>query len=263
MPKGSNLLPGLEPTGTAKRVWLWWSTGKDSAWTLHRLRSDPDVRVERLITTVTPRFGRVAIHGTRLEILQAQTEAVGLPLETIELPYPCSNADYLEVVAPVLRRAEAQSVDQMAFGDLFLEDVRQYREELLAEFDLEPVFPLWQSDTTELATEIVDSGVEAYVTSLDPGRVDRSLAGARFDGKLLDRLPGAVDPCGENGEFHTCVAGGPMMSCSLQLARGEVVAREGFVYADLLLENRDQVNEPESDEAMKAGQDQATHVADT
>jgi uncharacterized protein (TIGR00290 family) len=221
--------------GTPRRVWLWWSTGKDSAWALHRLRADPAVVVERLVTTVTPRFGRVAIHGTRLAVLEAQAETVGLPLERVELPWPCSNEAYEAAVAPAIRRAEEEGVHAMAFGDLFLEDVRAYREALLAGSPVAPLFPLWGSDTGALAGEMVAAGLTARITSLDPDRLDPALAGAPWDGDFLASLPEGVDPCGENGEFHTCVAHGPGFREALPLEPGEVVEREGFVYADLVL----------------------------
>ncbi|MCG8467669.1 MAG: ATP-binding protein [Gemmatimonadetes bacterium] len=214
-------------------AWVWWSTGKDSAWALKVLREAADVVVERLISTVTPAFSRVAIHGTRTALLEAQAEAVGLPLETIELPYPCSNADYERAVRPIVRAAAARGAT-MVFGDLFLEDVRQYRLDLLAESGVSSRFPLWGRDTEELAAEMLEAGVEAYVTSLDPSRLDRALVGRRFDRELLDRLPPDVDPCGERGEFHTCVTAGPMLETSLEVEVGEIVEREGFVYADLI-----------------------------
>ncbi len=218
-----------------KRVWLWWSTGKDSAWALHELQADSRIQVERLITTVTPHFGRVAIHGTRLEVLRAQAESVGLPLEIVELPFPCSNDAYLAAVAPVIRMAEVEAIDQMAFGDLFLEDIRAYRETLFSESSIEPCFPIWDEDTGLLSTKILASGIEAYITSLDPKRLAPELVGARYDNDFLSQLPDGVDPCGENGEFHTCVTDGPMLSRRIELARGEVVERSGFMYADFRL----------------------------
>lgn len=215
-----------------KRVWLWWSTGKDSAWALHKLGSDPGVRVERLVTTVTPKFDRVAIHGTRLEVLRAQADSVGLPLELVELPFPCSNDEYIRAVAPILRMAESESIDHMAFGDLLLEDVRAYRETLFVESSIEPVFPIWGEDTEALAAEMLASGVEAYITSLDPARLAAELVGARYDADFLSQLPPGVDPCGENGEFHTCVTSGPMFRNAIRLDPGEIVERSGFLYAD-------------------------------
>lgn len=221
-----------------KRVWLWWSSGKDSAWALHVLRQDPDVVVERLLTTVTRRFDRVAIHGTRVSILEAQSAGLGIPLRRIDLPFPCSNAEYEAAVAPVLREARGHGVDLMAFGDLFLEDVRSYREGLLNGSGIEPLFPIWGRDTAGLAREIVDAGVEAYLTCIDPTSLDPDLAGARYDHAFLDALPRDVDPCGERGEFHTVVAAGPMFRRRLEVRVGEVVERSGFVYADVVLEDR-------------------------
>ena len=219
-----------------RRVWLWWSSGKDSAWALQLLRQDPDVSVERLITTVTPTFGRVAIHGTRISVLEAQASAVGVPLQLIELPYPCSNAEYESALEPVLEEAAATDLDSMAFGDLFLEDVREHRERLLSRSGVDSLFPLWGLDTTKLSRQVIESGVEAYVVCLDPKHVDPENAGARFDPSFLGKLPESVDPCGERGEFHTCATSGPMFQRGLDVSVGEVVEREGFVYADLLLD---------------------------
>lgn len=222
-----------EVRGSRRRVRLWWSTGKDATWTLRALRADPEIVVDALVTTVTSAFDRVSIHGTRLEILEAQAASVGLPLRTIELPWPCSNAQYEAAVRVELREAVRDGVDAYASGDLHLEDVRDYRERLLEGTGLEAIFPIWGLDTGRLAREMVDAGVEARVTCLDPERLDRSLAGARYDTSFLDALPGDVDACGENGEFHTCVVAGPMMAAPLDVEVGDVVEREGFVYADL------------------------------
>lgn len=230
---------GLTPTGEGRalrRVWLWWSSGKDSAWALQLLRQDPEVSVERLITTVTPTFGRVAIHGTRVSVLEAQASAVGVPVQSIELPYPCTNAEYEAAVQPVLQEAAATELDSMAFGDLFLEDVREYRERLLSGTGVDSLFPLWGLDTVGLSRQMVESGVEAYVTCLDPTRVGREHAGARFDHVFLDNLPESVDPCGERGEFHTCATAGPMFEPDIAVSVGDIVERAGFVYADLLLD---------------------------
>jgi len=216
-------------------VWLWWSSGKDSAWALHLLRRDPDVSVERLITTVTPTFGRVAIHGTRVSVLEAQASEVGVPLQLIELPYPCTNAEYEAALQPVLEEAVATDLDAMAFGDLFLEDVREYRERFFSGIGVNLLFPLWGLDTRGLSRQMVESGVEAYVTCLDPKRIAPEYAGARFDHAFLDALPELVDPCAERGEFHTCATSGPVFERSLNVSVGEVVERDGFVWADLLL----------------------------
>jgi len=216
------------------RVWLWWSSGKDSAWSLHLLRQDPSLSVQRIITTVTPRFGRVAIHGTRIALLQAQAAAVGVPLQLVQLPYPCSNSQYEAAVQPVLEEAATAEMDHMAFGDIFLEDVRAYRERLLSGSGIEPLFPLWGMETARLSRLIVDSGVEAVVTCVDPQQLDRAFAGRSFDAAFLDSLPESVDACGENGEFHTFVTDGPMFGHGLKVQTGEVVEREGFVYADVI-----------------------------
>ncbi|MDT8369609.1 MAG: hypothetical protein RQ745_10415 [Longimicrobiales bacterium] len=224
-----------EPAHSSRRVRLWWSTGKDSAWALYTLRKTPGVEVVGLVTTVTPHFGRVAIHGTRLELLDAQARRTGLPVERIELPWPCSNRDYEAAVAPALARARSDGVTGMAFGDLFLSDVRDYRERLLEGSGIEPLFPLWGRDTAELAHEMVAGGLEAVITALDPGRVDRSLAGERWDPERIAALSPGVDPCGENGEFHTCVIDAPVFDAPLGVERGVEVEREGVVYRDLAL----------------------------
>lgn len=218
-------------------AWLWWSTGKDSAWSLHVLRASGGVEVTGLVTTVTPAFGRVAIHGTRVELLEAQAASAGLPLWVVELPHPCSNDAYEAAVAPLLSDAAGRGVRAMAFGDLHLEDVRAYREALLSGSGIDPVFPLWGLDTARLARTMIEAGVEARITSLDPERLDRELAGRPLDHDLLDRLPSGVDPCGEWGEFHTCVLAGPMLDGAIDAHPGEIVEREGFVYADLELED--------------------------
>jgi uncharacterized protein (TIGR00290 family) len=218
----------------ATPTWLWWSTGKDSAWALHVLRSDPAFTVTGLVTTVTPAFGRVAIHGTRLDLLRAQADAAGLPLHLVELPYPCDNAAYEAAVAPALEAATRRGVAAMAFGDLFLEDVRRYREKLLAGTPLRAEFPLWGRDTSALARAMIHGGLEAAITCLDPERMPRALAGRRFDEALLRALPEGVDPCGENGEFHTCAVAAPVFSRPLKTRRGDVVERDGLVYADLI-----------------------------
>ncbi|MEM7414429.1 MAG: ATP-binding protein [Gemmatimonadota bacterium] len=210
-------------------TWLWWSSGKDSAWALECL---PEVTA--LVTTVTPTFGRVAVHGTRIEILEAQAAAAGLPLLVAEVPYPCTNDDYEAAVRPIIERAREEDVRAMAFGDLFLEDVRAYRERLLVDSGIEPHFPLWGRDTTTLIEEMLSGGLQARIVSLDPSRVDPSWAGRLLDEELLASLGDGVDPCGENGEFHTCVIAGPMLDTPISVDLGEVVEREGFVYADLV-----------------------------
>lgn len=215
---------------------LSWSSGKDSAWSLHILRQDPSIEIVGLVTTVNAAFDRVAMHGVRRSILEAQANAAGLPLQVIDLPWPCSNEVYAQLMGDFVKLQVASGVEAMAFGDLFLEDIRAYRETQLAGTGLKPIFPLWQRPTDELAHAMIGGGLVTYVATVDPRRLDRSFAGRCFDTAFLADMPDGVDPCGENGEFHTCVAAGPMFSQALDLAVGDVVEREGFVFADLTLE---------------------------
>lgn len=215
-------------------TWLWWSTGKDSAWALSVLRERGN-DVTALVTTVTPTFGRVSIHGVRVAILDAQAREVGLPVHAVPLPYPCPNEAYVQAVRGLIERAGGEDVEAMAFGDLHLEDVRAYRVELLRNSGIQPVFPLWGTDTRRLARTMIDAGLAARVVCLDPERMPRDLAGAPFDMALLQALPPEVDPCGERGEFHTCVTAGPMFGSPLQLCSGESIERDGFVFTDLEL----------------------------
>lgn len=219
----------------AKRVLLAWSSGKDSAWALHVLRRDPGIEVCGLLTTVNAEFDRVAMHGTRRSVLEAQAAAAGLPLWAVPLPWPCSNAIYEERMAEACARAVAERIDAIAFGDLFLADVRAYRERQLAPTGLEPLFPLWEIPTDQLAREMIASGLRARVACLDPRKLPTEFAGREFDAELLNALPQDVDPCAERGEFHTCVYAGPMFTAPLPLETGEIVNRDGFVFADLLI----------------------------
>lgn len=219
-------------------TWLAWSSGKDSAWALHTLRRQGDYEVVGLLTTVNQQFDRVAMHGTRASILRAQAAAAGLPLLQVPLPWPCTNALYEEAMRVACAAAVAQGVQAMAFGDLFLEDVRRYRLDLMATTGLTPIFPLWERETRALVREMLAGGLRARLTCVDPRRLPRSFAGRELDAALLAELPPDVDPCAENGEFHTCVYAGPMFSAPLQLERGEVVERDGFIFADLLLSEK-------------------------
>lgn len=214
---------------------LSWSSGKDSAWALHVLRADPTVEVVGLVTTINAAFDRVAMHGVRREILEAQADAAGLPLHVIELPWPCSNDAYAKLMGDFVTAQVAGGVEAMAFGDLFLEDIRAYREEKMAGTGLKPLFPLWQIPTDQLARDMIAGGLRTYVATVDPRHLDKAFAGRLFDEALLADLPGSVDPCGENGEFHTCVSAGPMFAHALVIEPGEVVERDGFVFADLVL----------------------------
>jgi uncharacterized protein (TIGR00290 family) len=216
------------------RAWLAWSSGKDSAWTLHVLRQSSAVEVVGLLTTVNARHDRVAMHAVRRRLLEAQAEAAGLPLVTVEIPHPCSNAEYEAAMESAVRRALREGVTMMAFGDLFLEDVRQYRERMLANTGITPLFPIWGEETSALARHMIASGLRAHLTCVDPRVLPGRFAGRAFDAALLDELPSGVDPCGERGEFHSFAWDGPMFRHPVPVQVGEVVEREGFVFADLL-----------------------------
>jgi uncharacterized protein (TIGR00290 family) len=215
-----------------KRVLLSWSSGKDSAWTLHVLRRDPAIELCGLITTLNAEFDRVAMHGVRRAVLEAQAAAAGLPLWIVPLPWPCSNEIYEQRMAELCQRAIHEKVEAVAFGDLFLEDVRAYRERQLAPTGLEPLFPLWQIPTDALAREMIAGGLRARLSCVDPKKLPATFAGREFDLDLLRDLPPGTDPCGERGEFHTCVYAGPMFSAPLPIATGEIVTRDGFSFAD-------------------------------
>ena len=218
-----------------KRFLLSWSSGKDSAWALHVLRRDPAIQVCGLLTTINAGFQRVAMHGTRYSVLEAQARAAGLPLWPVPLPWPCSNETYENRMGEVCARAVAEHVEGVAFGDLYLEDVRAYREKQLAPMGLEPLFPLWGIPTAELAREMIAGGLRARLTCVDPRALPAAFAGRKFDEALLRDLPPSVDPCAERGEFHTCACAGPMFTEPLSLVPGEVVSRDGFVFADFEL----------------------------
>ena len=215
-----------------KRVLLSWSSGKDSAWTLHALRQQPEIEVAGLLTTVNSEFDRVAMHSTRRSVLEAQAEAAGLPLWAVPLPWPCSNEIYETRMAEACQQALNEGVNAIAFGDLFLADVRAYREEKLKPTGLEPLFPLWKIPTDELARTMIAGGLRARVVCVDPKKLPLSFAGREFDEAFLADLPPGTDPCAERGEFHTCVYAGPMFKAPINLRAGEVVERDGFVFAD-------------------------------
>lgn len=217
-----------------KRVLLSWSSGKDSAWTLHVLRQDASVEVVGLLTTVNETHNRVAMHGVRREILEAQARAVGLPLHVIPLPWPCSNEIYEARMRRALEEALARGVTHAAFGDLFLEDIRAYREKQMAGSGLGLLFPIWGEPTGALSRRMVASGLEAVLTCVDPKQLSPSFVGRRYDPALLDELPPTVDPCGEKGEFHTCVLNGPGFREPVRARVGDIVERDGFAFADVI-----------------------------
>jgi uncharacterized protein (TIGR00290 family) len=211
-----------------------WSSGKDSAWALHEVRRAGDVDIVGALTTVTSAFGRVSVHGLREELLLAQLDACGLPPTIVRIPYPCPNEIYEREMAGAMARALGQGITHVVFGDLFLEDVRTYREQRLAPIGMTPLFPLWGRPTDGLARDMIDAGVEAYLVAADLKRLPARFAGRRLDRALLEDLPAGIDPCGENGEFHTFVAAGPMLSRAVRVTRGETVERDGMAYADFL-----------------------------
>lgn len=212
---------------------LAWSSGKDSAWTLHVLRSQ-GIEVSALLTTLNQAADRVAMHGVRRTVLESQAVAAGVPLWQVPLPWPCTNDDYEARMADACRRAVAEGFDTIAFGDLFLADIRTYRERQLAGSGLTPIFPLWQIPTAQLARDMIGSGLRARLSCVDSRQLDAAFAGREFDVALLADLPASVDPCGENGEFHTCVYDGPMFGTPIALESGEVRNVDGFVYTDLI-----------------------------
>jgi len=212
-----------------------WSSGKDSAFALHEARRAGEVDIVGALTTVTETFGRVSIHGVRQEILQAQCEAAGLPQIIVPIPYPCPNEIYEARMGEAVARAVGDGITHMIFGDLYLADIRAYREQKLAGTGITPLFPLWQRPTDELAREMIASGLEAYVATVDVKKMPAAFAGRAFDTQLLAELPAGVDPCGENGEFHTCVVAGPMFARKLPVMTGERVERDGYAYCDLVL----------------------------
>ncbi len=222
---------------TARRkALIAWSSGKDSAWALHEMRRAGDCEVVGALTTVTETFGRVSMHGVREELLMAQLAAAELPATIVRIPFPCPNEIYEARMAAALAEAKQAGITQVVFGDLFLEDVRAYREQKLAGTGIAAVFPLWGRPTAALAREMMAAGVETHLTCIDLKQLSRDFAGRRFDHALLAELPPGADPCGENGEFHSFVAAGPMLSRRIPVVVGETVEREGFAYADLLLD---------------------------
>ena len=223
---------GVRYDACMKRVLVSWSSGKDSAWTLHLLRQTDDYEIVGLLTTVNTELDRVAMHGTRRSVLEAQAKAAGLPLWAVPLPWPCSNETYEKRMREVCDRAVGAGVKAIAFGDLFLRDIRAYRDAQLQPTGLEPLFPLWEQPTAALAREMIAGGLRAKLTCVNTKQLPSSFVAREFNAALLSELPFGIDPCGERGEFHTCVYAGPMFTEAISLQPGEVVTREGFAYAD-------------------------------
>ena len=217
------------------RALISWSSGKDSAWAFHQVRRDDALDIVGVLTTVTQPYGRVSMHGVRESVLAQQVKRIGLPLFPVYLPAPCSNETYQARMAEVLGALREGGTTHVVFGDLFLEDVRAYREAQMKAAGMTPVFPLWHRDTAQLAREMLAHGLEATITVVDPRQLDPAFAGRSYDATFLDDLPEGVDPCGERGEFHTVVTDGPMFDSPIPVAVGDVVEREEFVFADVVL----------------------------
>jgi uncharacterized protein (TIGR00290 family) len=215
------------------KILVSWSSGKDSAWMLHVLKQDRAVHIGGLLTTMNEQFDRVAMHAVRRRLLESQADAAGVPLRTVPLPWPCTNEEYEARMRTAVAQAVAEGFTHVAFGDLFLEDVRKYREEKLAGTGLTPLFPIWGIPTDELAAQMVAGGLRSVLTCVNPKHLDRSFAGRQFDRSLLQDLPSGVDKCGERGEFHSFAWDGPMFSRPVPITVGEVVDRDGFVFADV------------------------------
>jgi uncharacterized protein (TIGR00290 family) len=218
-----------------KRTLLSWSSGKDSAWSLHILRQQNEYEIVGLLTTFNRAANRVAMHGVRRSLVEAQAKAAGIPLWDVDLPWPCSNADYECIMKERCKDAVDAGIECIAFGDLFLIDIRAYREKQLENSGLQPIFPVWGMPTRELARCMIKSSVRAKLTCVDPKLLATEFVGREFDEQLLSELPPDIDPCGENGEFHTFVYAGPMFQHDLSVELGEIVSRDGFAFADLSL----------------------------
>ena len=220
------------------KAWLSWSSGKDSAWSLHVVRERCELEVVGLLTTVNRTHRRVAMHAVRESLLEAQAAAANLPLITVPIPSPCINDEYESAMAAAIGRAQSEGVTHIVFGDLFLEDIRRYREEKLSKSKIVPVFPLWGIPTHRLAEEMLAGGLRALITCVDPQKLDKSFAGREWNTELLIDLPDSVDPCGENGEFHTFAFAGPMFRNSIDVRGREISERDGFWFADFVPERQ-------------------------
>jgi uncharacterized protein (TIGR00290 family) len=216
-----------------RKTLLSWSSGKDSAWALHVLRQDPQFEVVGLFSTVNKMFDRVAMHGVRMELLRQQAESAGLPLHIIQIPYPCSDAEYAASMTAFIDAARKENIECFSFGDLFLEEVRRYREKNMNGTGITPVFPLWDVPTAELSRKMVAGGLKAVITCVDPNRIPAEFAGREYDEAFLDSIPAEADPCGEYGEFHSFAYDGPMFRTPIKTFLGETVQRDGFVFTDV------------------------------
>lgn len=223
-------------TSPRPKALISWSSGKDSAFALHEIRRAGEYDVVGALTMVTETFERVSIHGVRQEVLRAQCRASGLPQHIVPIPYPCPNDVYEARMGEAIAKAVTDGITHIVFGDLFLADIRSYREQKLAGTGITPLFPLWQRPTLPLAHAMMASGLEAYLATVDLKRLPAEFAGRKFDAQLLADMPTGIDPCGENGEFHTCVVAGPMFAHRLAVMPGERVERDGYAYCDLVMQ---------------------------
>jgi uncharacterized protein (TIGR00290 family) len=217
-----------------KKTLLSWSSGKDSAWALHVLRQNTDVALAGLFCTINKEFERVAMHAVRVSLLQQQADSIGLPIRLIPIPNPCTNAEYASIMQEFISREKKSGVESFAFGDLFLEDIRAYREKSLQGSGIEPIFPIWGMDTRALATTMLEAGLRAQITCVDPSQLAPEFSGREFDASFLRDLPAGVDACGENGEFHSFAFDGPMFGHKIDIRIGETTTRDNFVFTDLL-----------------------------
>lgn len=217
-----------------KKTVLSWSSGKDSAWALHILRRQPDIDIAGLFCTINQEFERVAMHAVRVELVRQQAQNAGLPIQLIPIPHSCGDSEYGTIMKNFVGQAKQQGIESFAFGDIFLEDVRRYREANLAESGITPIFPLWGMPTKKLSREMVNSGLRAIITCVDPKQLSSDFAGQEYGESFLERIPAHVDPCGENGEFHSFAYDGPMFKNPVNITIGETVSRDGFLFTDLL-----------------------------
>ncbi len=217
-----------------RKTLMSWSSGKDCAWALHKLQQNPEIDLAGLFCTVNKQSDRIVMHGVRVELLQKQANSIGLPLEIIEIPSPCSNAEYEKIMGQFVERAKIDRIEYFAFGDLFLEDVRNYREEKLKGSGIKPIFPIWNMPTDKLSKEMIGSGLRAVITCINPKQTPREFVGREYDESFLDSLPKAIDPCGENGEFHSFVYDGPMFKEQIEILVRGIVHRDDFLFADVL-----------------------------
>jgi len=216
---------------------LSWSSGKDSAWALYLLQHDLSTDLQGLFTVINKKFNRVSMHATRLNLVNRQAKAANLPIQIIALPDPCTSDQYNAIMRQFITESAAKGIERIAFGDIFLENVRRYRENQLADTGIKPFFPLWGISTTLLVKQILAAGIEAYISSVDLQKLPAHYAGQKWSRKLLKEIPKKIDPCGENGEMHTVVVGGPMFCQTIPVIIGEIVERDGFAYADIMPES--------------------------